>query len=109
MKVLRRLMTLLLVLGVIIALGFAWKHSPAASLIADDRGGQPALERPNRPAGNREDRRFSDSDGLNFADVGELAPTLALQTLAFVLVIFVDKRRRQRQPRIRGGASINAG
>ena len=93
MKFLRHLVALAMVIAVIIALAFLWKHSPMASVIANDRQGF-------RASGNlaasplRDGAGSQPSSGLfNLNRGDDLAQTFAVLGLLFGSVVIVDRVR----------------
>ena len=50
MKFLRQFMAVCVLVAAVIGVGFAWKHSAAASLVADDRADRPSASQSPPPA-----------------------------------------------------------
>ncbi|MFN8052618.1 MAG: hypothetical protein U0Q22_14320 [Acidimicrobiales bacterium] len=109
MKFLRHLLAVSAIVAVVVGIGFAWKASPAASLVADGRDGR---DRPGLPAGapappaavNRTGRFDRDrverrgAGGISLSNVDDLVQTMFVGVLVLGGVILVDRARRRRNP-----------
>jgi hypothetical protein len=107
-KFARHLAAAVLVVAVIVTLGVAWAHSPAASWLGAGRGrpGGPGghvvsvvpagirkLSGDHRPAGTR-------SLALNPSDLKDLVRTVVIEAAFIAVVVAIDViRRRQRRAR----------
>lgn len=99
MKLLRHLLAVALVVGAVVALGFVWSASGAASIVADGGGGRfaPAGGSP----GSTAEPRVSDlrgGGGFALAHVDDLVQTLLILGLITVTVVVIDKARRRYRP-----------
>lgn len=85
MKFIRHFLAASAVVALVVALGFAWSRSPAAGLVADGRGG-----------------RFEQkgAHGISLSNAGDLVQTLVAVGAIVGGVIWVDKARRRRNPRV---------
>jgi len=93
----RRLVVVAAVVAAIVGLGFLWKHSPAASLVADDRSGGDRVAR----AGARprdEGFRGNDHSGMSLSNIDELVQTVVIGVGILGAVVVVDRVRRTRKP-----------
>lgn len=93
-----RLFTVALAVVLIVGLGFAWKNSPAADLVANrqrDRGAQIdrglALSRP------RDEQRNRGNLGVSFGRIDDVAQTLFIEGLILLGVVLIDRQRRLRR------------
>jgi len=95
MKLLRHLLAVSIAVGVVVALGFAWSASGAASLVADNGGGRQFA--PASPGGPRVlDQRGA--GGFSLSHVDDLVQTLVILTLITTAVVLIDKARRRYRP-----------
>jgi ABC-type nitrate/sulfonate/bicarbonate transport system permease component len=81
MKLTRHFLAVSIVVGLVVALGFVWSTSGAASVVADDGGGR-------RGAG-----------GFSLSDVSDLVQTLIILALITAVVVTIDRTRRRRRHR----------
>ena len=107
MKFLRQLLAVLAVVAVVMALGYAWKVSPAASVVSDhrslqtDRGSAGAPPPGFRP----DDRGRNLNGGLSLSRADDLVQTLVVLALIIGGVVIVDRlRRRNGNPRVPAAA-----
>ncbi len=73
--------------ALIIGLGFVWKESPLAGIVADDRTGQLQVQ----SDGFGGDRRLN--DGFSFANASDLIQTFAILGGIVAAVVVIDKVR----------------
>jgi hypothetical protein len=86
MKLTRQILVVFAVVAVIMALGFAWQHSPAASLVADHGHGKRG-------------------GGFDLSHADDLVQSLMILGLIIGGVVVVDRVRRWRSPVVSGGRS----
>jgi hypothetical protein len=99
MKFLRHLLAVSALVALVVALGFAWKGSGAASLVADGRAdGRPPSATVAR-AGARPDGGFDQRGGGGFSlsNVDDLEQTLMIEALIVTGVVAIDVARRRRR------------
>lgn len=98
----RRLAVVVLLIGVVVALGFLWRVSPLKGLVTDDhRGRGPAGD--GRPPGDG----FRDRDGgaaFSLSRIDDLLQTVLVGVMVLAAVVAVDKWRRRRRPVLRTGS-----
>ena len=103
MKFLRQMCAVVAVMAVVVALGFLWKNSSAASLVADDRGGRNQLAPPpnGAPGAAPDNQRFDQkgAGGISLSHIDDLAQTLVVMGALVTVVIVVDRSRRKRSGR----------
>ncbi len=89
----RRLAVVLLLVGVVVALGFLWRVSPLKALVLDDHGGR-------RPGGDgRPPRdRFGDSGAFSLSNIDDLLQSALIGVVVLAVVVAIDKVRRRRSP-----------
>jgi len=107
MRFVRHFLAASTVVGMVIALGFVWDHSSAASLVADGRSDRsPASASLTQagqgraaPARGRSDRRGA--NGMSLSNLDDLIQTLLIEGLILGGVVVVDtaRRRHGRRPR----------
>jgi hypothetical protein len=112
MRFVRHLLAVLAVVAVIMALGYAWKASPAASVVSDRRGTEPTNLPANAPAsGFRADgpgRNLNGGFSLSRAD--DFAQSVVVLGLIVAGVVIVDRlRRRNGNPRVPAAATRTTG
>lgn len=105
MKFVRRVLAVIGVVAVIMALGFAMKHSPAASLVSDRRHG--AEGRGPVPPGvtvtDHLDGRDGGRDGgFDLSRADDLVQSLVILGLIVAGVVVIDRVRRRRSPVVSG-------
>ncbi len=109
MKLARQILVVIGVVAVIMALGFAMKHSPAASLVSDRGHGfdsRNLVPPPGAPVTANLDGRDGRRDGgFDITRADDLAQSLVILGLIVAGVIVVDRLRRQRSPVISGSRS----
>ena len=105
MRIIRHLVAASAVVALVVALGFAWSHSNAAGLVADGRGDRQrtfaTVAPTDRAQGfplDRLERRGA--HGVSLSNVGDLVQTLFAMGAIIGGVIWIDKARRRRNPRI---------
>jgi hypothetical protein len=105
MKFIRHVLAVTAVVGLVVALGFAWSHSSAASLVADgrrDRRAVPAAVA--RTGSNAADlsRQFDQrgAHGLSLSNISDLVQTLVVLALILGAVVAIDLAHRRRNPRV---------
>jgi len=105
MKFIRHLLAVAAVAGLVVALGFAWSHSGAASLVADGSGDHravpAAVARTGSTAtdfGARSGHRGN--HGLSLSNASDLVQTLVVLALILGTVIAIDLANRRRNPRV---------
>ena len=92
---LQRLAVVLLLIGVVVALGFLWRVSPLKTLVADGRGGRrPGTE--GRPP--RDGFRGRDDGAFSLGNLDDLAQTVMIGVVVLGIVVVVDRVRRRRRP-----------
>ncbi len=99
MKLLRHFLAVSLVIGLVVALGFVWSKSGAASIVADDRGG--GLSSPVEPGTSSAVVRQFDqrgAGGFSLSNISDLAQTLVVLTGITAAVVVIDRARRRHQP-----------
>ena len=84
MRLVRHFLAVSIVVGLVVALGFVWSTSGAASVVADDRG-------------RRLDQRGA--GGFSLSNVSDLVQTLIILALITAAVVTVDRTRRRRRHR----------
>lgn len=111
----RRLLIVIVAIAAVVGLGFAWRASPAAGLVADDHGGRqgreaieddddaPALDtqaqdaptdgRPHKGDGER-----GGGGGIRIDGIPELVKTMVIGTGVLAAVVAFDRARRRRRP-----------
>ncbi len=91
-----RMVLVALVVAGIVAIGYGWKHSPAASVVVDDRQRQAAT---GNASFNRVPDRARDrgNHGLSFGNFPDLAQTLFVEGALVGGVVFIDLRLRARR------------
>ncbi len=104
MKVVRHLVAVLFVVGVIVALGLAWKDTSAASIVSHVRHSTEGVKRlPPALAerlGSEHARRGR--GGVQLGNVGILIRAVLLETVVGGVVVAIDAtRRRRRRDRVR--------
>lgn len=92
MKFARRLMTVSVLVALIVGVGFALKHSPAAGLISDDNANRPSADQTGHPR----DGGGRGNHGLSISNIGDLAQSLAVQAAVLSAVVLIDQARRRR-------------
>jgi hypothetical protein len=101
------MLAVLAVVAVVMALGIALGHSPAASLFADRHGDQ---FRRAKIAGAAPDRFAPDGGGDrragSFANVDDLVQTMVVLGLLVTGVVVVDRTRRRRNGNPRTAAAV---
>jgi hypothetical protein len=100
-RLLRHFLAVSIVIGLVVAVGFVWSTSDAASIVADDNGGgsRPSPAQPGTsPAARRElDQRGA--SGFSLSNISDLAQTLLILTLITAAVVVIDGTRRRYRPR----------
>ncbi len=100
MRFLRHIASTLGVVAVIVAIGFLWRITPAASVVADDhdRGGPPAGFAAKTPPTGRPgfDRSFGRNDSANLTDPSDLIQTIVTVGGVIAGVVVIDAARRRR-------------
>jgi hypothetical protein len=99
MKLLRHLLAVSTMVALVVALGFAWKGSGAASLVADGRGeGRPPSATVGK-FGAPHDGGFDQRGGGGFSpsNIGDLEQTLMIEALIVAGVVAIDVARRRRR------------
>ncbi len=93
MKFLRHFAALLGVLGIIFALALVWKHTPLASLISngDRQQSGPGRGQPQFAGGPAGGHVFG------FANLDDLAQSIAVLSALIAGVVIIDLRRRDRR------------
>ena len=103
MKFLRQMSAVVAVMAVVVALGFLWKNSSAASLVADDRRrpDQQTAGPNGAPKDGPKDQRFErrGAGGISLSNLDDLAQTLVVMGALVTVVIVVDRSRRKRSGR----------
>lgn len=109
MKFVRHLLAATAVVAVVVALGFVWSWTGAASLIADGRGDRPPPTGAPAPTGSSgtehsRDRRFDDrgSGGVSLTNIDDLGQTLFIEAAIVGGVVAIDLARRRRRQQRRG-------
>ena len=105
MKFLRQFVVACALVAVIVGLGFAWKHSPAAGLVAD--GGRDRRDRvatapiaPDDPAFARiRERDNRGEHGMSISNLDDLAQSLVAEAAIVGVVVVIDLRRRKARTR----------
>ena len=102
LKFTRQLAVVIVVIGAFVAVGYAWKHSPAAGLVTDHRGDRQRSDGSSGPAPVRlapVDQRIGGrgNHGLSVSNVGDLIQSLLITVLVVAGVVFFDRARRPRQ------------
>ena len=97
MKFLRQFMAVCVLVAAVIGVGFAWKHSAAASLVADDRADRPSASQSPPPGPDQRDRGPRGNHGLSISNIGDLGQSLAVQGAVVGAVVLIDRKRRQRR------------
>ncbi len=112
MKFLRQLLAVFAVAAVIIGLGFVWKHSPLASLVADGRGNDQRVgitnvqvqpNTPPLPDVQNAGRSNRGNHGLSIANVSDLAQSMVVEGLIIGAIVVIDLRRRNHRRSQSGG------
>lgn len=93
MKLARQFLVVLLVIAGFVAIGYAWKASPAASLVANQRGDRQPADGSFSPR----DRGGKGNHGLSVSNVGDLIQSMAIMALVVTGVVVIDVARRQRR------------
>jgi hypothetical protein len=103
MKFARHLLAASAVVGLIVALGFVWSWSGAASLMTDGRGDHDRAAvtvdqtgASSAPESRRFDERRGDG-GMSLSNAGDLAQTLLVEGVIIGGVIAIDRVRRRRK------------
>lgn len=105
LKLTRQFVVVLVVIGAFVAVGYAWKHSPAASIVTDRRGDRRFSQPSSVPAPDRlgsVDQRIGTrgNHGLSVSNVGDLIQSVMIQGLVVAGVVLIDRARRlQRRAR----------
>ena len=97
-RYLRRLAVVCAVIAAVVGLGFLWRVSPAAGLVAD--GGGPRRELPAGASQPRDgDRHHLRLDGgLDLNSIDDLGQTVFIGVGVLGVVVAVDRARRRRRP-----------
>lgn len=102
MKFLRHLGAATLLVGLTVGLAYAWRASPAASIVADSHD-RPGGDRPHGavpsgtpPDGDREFERGRDrrNGGFDIGSIDELVQPIVIYGLMTTAVVVIDRRRR---------------
>jgi hypothetical protein len=113
-KLLRQAVVVLGVVAVIMALGFAMKHTPAASLVTDGRtaGRDAGRLTPASAAPSGRFRPFDGHDGgrndqgFDVSRADDLVQSLVILGLIIAGVVVIDKMRRRRAPIVDARRSV---
>jgi hypothetical protein len=118
-----RLLVVMAIIGAIVGLGFVWRVSPAAGIVADGGGrdgrrlppGVSAADAPSSaPAagttdGDRFERRDRGSGGLSLSRADDLVQTMVLGAGVLAVVVLIDRTRRRRRPVVDRGRTAQPG
>ncbi|MEP6624273.1 MAG: hypothetical protein ABJC79_07505 [Acidimicrobiia bacterium] len=105
MKFTRQFLVVLGVVAVIMALGFAMQHSPAASLVTDRRVDQGRALPDGTSAAHFADNGGGRDGGFDITRADDLVQSLVILGLIVAGVVLVDRVRRQRAPVVSGSRS----
>jgi hypothetical protein len=94
MRFARHLGAALLAVAVIVALGVAWEHSPAASWLGAG---------PGRPTADHEPVHLRPAAALNLSNLMDLARTVVIEAAFIAMVVAIDVIRRRRRRARRSG------
>jgi len=94
-KLARHLVVVLVVISAFVAVGYAWKAIPAASLVTDHRGNRA----PSDGSFRQPDQAAKGNHGLSVSNVGDLIQSLAIMGVVLAGVVIVDRERRSRRRR----------
>ena len=94
----RRLVVVVALVAAVIGLGFLWRSSPAANLVADDRTGRAEPAAPTGPLRGDAQFRSQNGGGFSLANISDLGQTVVIGVGVLGAVVVVDRFRRHRKP-----------
>lgn len=98
MKLLRHFFAVSLAVAVVVALGFVWSGSGAASIVADDRGGPVTKHAPPGMSDVIVQDFGRQSGGFSLSNVSDFVQTLLILAIITAAVVLIDRARRRRRP-----------
>jgi hypothetical protein len=100
MKLLRHFLAVSVAVGLVVALGFIWSTSGAASIVADERGGRlPDRAQPGTSSVTLDNFDRRGAGGFSLSNISDLLQTLLILALITAAVVIIDRTRRRYGPR----------